>query len=395
MDLGHRVDRHRLRKLIASAILTFCLSFLFAQQKRAVSPQIIGYVFSRDRVLQPNEIAAQKLTRIQYAFLYTKDGRVAEASPTDAANLAVMVSLKRINPALEVVVSIGGGSHSDGFSDIAATSQSRGLFVESCVKVVEQYHLDGMDIDWEYPATPRPGGHFRAEDKQNYTLLLRDLRIAFDLAAKALGRHLVTSTATDGKPFFLRNTEMAEVARYVDTIALMGYDQYGHNDATTGNHAALFTDPADPKHFSDEQAVEAYIAAGVPAEKIVLGVPFYGVGWSGVPAKDHGLFQPVVAGKTFDVLYTDIAKKDLAAGSGFIRYWDNASQVPYLYNAETQTFISYEDPESLRYKADFVQARHLGGMMFWAYNGDPENVLLDAIDAGLQFTPRIVKRTPR
>jgi len=175
----------------------------------------------------------------------------------------------------------------------------------------------------------------------------------------------------------------------------MGYDQYGRSDTNTGNHAALFTDPADPKHFSDEQAVEAYIAAGVPAEKIVLGVPFYGVGWNNVPSENHGLFQPVVTGKTFDVLYTYIAKKDLADGSGFIRYWDNASQVPYLYNAETQTFISYEDPESLRCKADFVRARHLGGIMFWAYNGDPENVLLDAIDAGLKFTPRAAKRTLR
>ena len=232
---------------------------------------------------------------------------------------------------------------------------------------------------------PGPTGGFRAADKQNYTLLLQDLHVAFEEAGKRLHRRLYTSTATNGNKFFLNSTELGEVAKYVDVIALMGYDYYDRKDGTTGNHSPLFPDPADPKHVSDDQSVRDYIAAGVPAEKIVLGVPFYGHGWAGIPPANNGLFQPVVpASKMFDVLYTDIARKDLAAGSGFTRYWDEASAVPWIYNPATQTFITYDDPESVRRKCAYVKAKGLGGIMFWAYNGDPDNVLLDAIDKGLE-----------
>ena len=359
------------------------VALLAATASLHAQKQVIGYVFARNRALSAGEIAAKKLTRIDYAFINTKDGILSEPTAMEAANLATLVSLKKINPALTVVVSTGGFSRSEDFSDIALTPESRAKFVASCVKMVETQHLDGIDVDWEYPAFPRPNGRFRAEDKQNYTLLLRDLHVTFEEAGKRLHRRLYTSTATNGNKFFLNSTELGEVAKYVDVIVLMGYDFYDRKDPVTGNHSPLYTDPADPKHVSDDQSVRDYIAAGVPAGKIVLGVPFYGHGWTGVPAANNGLFQPVPAGKMFDVLYTEIAKKDLAPGSGFTRYWDEASAVPWIYNPATQTFVTYDDPESMKRKCEYVKQRHLGGIMFWAYNGDPDNVLLDAIDNGL------------
>jgi chitinase len=366
----------------ALLLLAFCATTLPAQK-----PQVIGYISGHGRLMQASEISPRKLTRIHYAFLFPVDGEVNDNIPTDAANLTTLVSLKQVAPVLQVIVSIGGASHSGVFSDIALTSESRARFAQSCLRLIEKYGLDGVDIDWEYPAAPRPDGHFRPEDKHNYTLLLRDLRQTFDAAESRLGRHLITSTATNGKAFFLRNTEMSEVSRYVDTINLMGYDFYGDGSKTTGNHSALFTDPSDPNPISDDQCIHAYIAAGVPPEKITLGVPFYGHGWAGVSLFNHGLFQPDSSNSGFEILYNEIVSKDLKANSGFVRYWDSISAVPWLYNEKSGILITYDDPESLTLKAEYVTNHHLGGIMFWSESGDSGDALLDAINTGLGRKP--------
>jgi len=372
------------------------VALLMVSSVGAQSPQVIGYVAGHGRVVKASEISPRKLTRIQYAFLFPVDGEVNDAVPTDAANLLTLVSLKQTAPALQVVASVGGASHSDAFSAIALTAESRRRFSQSCLRLVEEYRLDGIDVDWEYPAARHTDGTIHPEDKRNYTLLMRDLRETFDAAEVRLGRHLITSTATNGKAFFLHNTEMGEVSRYVDTINLMGYDFYGSSSKTTGNHAALYNDPADPNPVSDDQCVQAYLAAGVAPEKIVLGAPFYGHGWTGVGTNHHGLFQPVPAGTGFDILYRDLVAQDLASTSGFVRYWDADSAVPWLYNVNRGVFISYEDTESLGRKAEYVESRHLGGMMFWSLAGDDGDELLNAINKGLgRNVPAVATGAPR
>jgi chitinase len=117
----------------------------------------------------------------------------------------------------------------------------------------------------------------------------------------------------------------------------------------------------------------------VPANKIVLGAPFYGKAWGDVPPADHGLYQP---GKRVTVRlranFRDI-RANLEGKDGFVRYWDDTSKAPFLYNAEKRIFISYEDEESIGLKGGYVKERGLAGIMFWEYNGDPEGKLLDAI----------------
>ena len=360
---------------------------------RTQSPIILGYVLGHDHLIQPGEIDAHKLTRIHYAFLYPEAGKVSAAWPTDDANLRTLVALKRTSPNLEVLASIGGGAHSSGFSDLALTARSRQVFVASCMALIQQYTLDGIDIDWEYPGSSTPSHPSRAEDRENYTLLLHDLREAFDHDKLAPHKHLILSTATNGKPFFLHATDMRAASRYLDTIALMGYDDYGPNSTTTGNHAPLFTNLADPTAYSDSRYIRDYLTDGVPAAKIVLGVPFYGYGWHNVPPANHGLFQPVSKGSAFDVTFNELTAHELASDSGFVRYWDQASAVPYLYNAATHTFITYEDAKSLASKAAFVRQSGLAGIMFWEYSGDSNNILLNEIDNDLGLNPTSAKPT--
>ena len=361
-----------------------CLCALPALSAGAPAPKpvIVAYVFPQDNAIRQGEIAARKLTRINYAFANIKDGRIVNGFAHDDQNLASLVALKQENPSLTVLVSVGGWLWSGAFSDMALTAQSRALFIASVVDFVRRHQLDGLDIDWEYPGLPGAGNHFRAEDKQNYTLLLKELRSRFNRLQEELHRHLYITIATGASQEFLAHTEMDKVRKYVDTVNLMAYDYYEPGaDAITGHHAPLYTNPADPKKVSDDTSVREYEKAGVPAAKIVLGVPFYGHVWGQVPAANHGLFQP---GKEVPQAYSPYGDgPDAMLKNGFTRYWDPIAAAPYLYNAENQIFVSYDDPESLALKCKYVLGHKLGGVMFWDYEGDSTGALLNAVNAGL------------
>jgi chitinase len=344
--------------------------------------EIIAYVFTRDRVLGPNEVAAKKLTRINYAFANVTDGKVVEGFAHDKENFAILNGLKQQNPDLKILVSVGGWTWSKNFSDASLTKESRKIFIDSAVDFVTKYDLDGLDIDWEYPGLKGDDNRFRPEDKENYTLLLKELRLRFNREGHRLHRHLYTSIATGSEQNFLEHTEMDRVQLYVDSINLMTYDMYG-GDKNTGHHSPLYEHPDDPKHVSSNKSVHSYLEAGVKPNKIVLGVPFYGKGWSNVAATKNGLFQSGTSAHNLHLDYGNIESTLLKPGSGYVRYFDYSSDSPYLYNANTQTWVDYEDAESLTHKALYVRDYRLGGMMFWEYTGDPDNVLLDAINAGL------------
>jgi chitinase len=345
----------------------------------ASRPAIVAYIFPRDHVIEPDEIAATKITRINYAFANLQDGRIVAVSPADPANFATLVALKGQNPRLEVLVSVGGWLWSGNFSDMALTRASRSRFIDSVAAFIEQFKLDGLDIDWEYPGQTGAGNRFRPADKQNYTLLLQELRQRFDREQGKLGHPLLLTVAAGASTEFLEHTEMNRAAEYLDAVNLMAYDYYEPGDEPiTGNHAPLYRDPADPGGVAADVSVRAFEQTGVPARKIVLGVPFYGHVWGHVGAINHGLFQPGTAAPNAYSRYQDIAGTLL--NQGFTRYWDAAASVPYLYSEQKQEFVSYEDPQSLALKCGYVLEHGLGGIMFWEYSADPSGALLDTID---------------
>jgi chitinase len=372
--------RHFSRFTLALFLAVYGLAF--ARAAEPVQPIVVGYVFPQNGALQPGQIDPRAMTRINYAFAAIRDGRMVLVSEGDKANLRVLTDLKKQNPALTVLISVGGWSGSGGFSDAALTAQSRRVFIDSAIEMVQQCDLDGVDVDWEYPGQPGAGNRFRPEDKQNFTLLLKELRERLTHESAAMHRRLYLTIAAGADDDYITHTEMAKVARSVDTVNLMSYDYYEPgSDAKTGNHAPLFTDPADPKKDSADTSVHDFEAAGVPAAKIVLGVPFYGHVWRQVADVQHGLFQPGKAGPNGYIAYSAI--KDTMLGHGYTRYWDAPSSVPYLYSEDQQVFVSYEDPESLAAKCSYVLSHKLGGVMFWSYVNDAGGELLGAIDRGL------------
>lgn len=357
-------------------------SICFAASKTPEKFEVTGYVFTRQMPLAPGQVDPKKLTRINYAFANIQGGRMVLGAPADAQNLALLTAMRNQNPGLTVLVSVGGWLWSTNFSDMVLTEESREAFEDSVMEFLAQYNLDGLDIDWEYPGMPGAGHPFRPEDKQNFTALLRELRGRFDAYVRRTGRRLYLTVAMGSSDDVIAHTEMRKVARYVDTVNLMTYDYYeAGSDPTTGHHAPLYANPADPKKASSDDSVKAYEKAGVPAEKILLGVPFYGREWGEVQDQNHGLFQPGKAVHGANAQYSTIAANML--GHGFTRYWDAAANAPYLYNAEQHIFVSYEDPESLKVKCKYIRDHKLGGMMFWEYSGDATGALLETIDGEL------------
>jgi len=347
-------------------------------------PVIAGYVFAQDAALAPGQIDAHSLTRVNYAFANIKDGLMVTGFAHDAENYAYLTGLRKQNPSLTVLVSVGGWLWSTNFSDVSLTAASRGLFIHSVMEFLNRYDLDGLDIDWEYPGMVGSGHPFRPQDGHNFTLLLAELRKRFDAQTAKTHRRLYLTIAAGASSDFLQHTEMRKVQKYVDTVNLMAYDYVEPgSDPLTGNHAPLFTDPADVRNYSGDASVRQFEKAGVPAEKIVLGVPFYGHVWGDVADVNHGMLQP---GKPVPNAYAPFSA---IAGSmlnqGYVRYWDPIASAPYLYNSEKHIFVSYEDTESITAKCRYVLKQKLGGVMFWDYSGDPAGVLLGAINQSLSM----------
>ncbi len=377
--------------MLAASSLSLCA---LAAHKPSLT-EVVGYVFPRDEALQPGQVDGSRMTRINYAFANIKDGRMVTGYAKDAENFAALTALRKQNPSLKILVSVGGWLWSTSFSDVSLTPASRRVFIASAMEFLTRYDLDGLDIDWEYPGMPGAGHPFRPEDKQNFTALLKELRAHFDHETKRTHRRLYLTIAAGASKEYLGNTEMNKVQKYVDSVNLMTYDYVNPgSDPATGHNSPLYTNPSAPVQESSNDSVLAFQKAGVRASKLYLGLPFYGRVWSEVADRDHGLFQPGKPAQNSWASYQVVTQTMLDAGkpgSGFVRYWDAKASAPWLYNAEKHLFVTYDDSESITAKCNYALAHRLGGVMFWEYASDPSGTLLGAVDKALHGETRAEK----
>nr|WP_269836550.1 glycoside hydrolase family 18 protein [Rheinheimera soli] len=345
---------------------------------------VIGYVFPSDNRLDPDSIAAEKMTHINYAFSTIEHGKLVEGFAFDRDNYMALQRLKKRNPQLKILTSVGGWTWSGAFSEMVLTQSSRQVFIESAVAFVTRHQLDGIDIDWEYPGLAGAGNPHRAEDGRNFTLLLKDLRQALTQLSTQLQRPILLTIASGGFPAYIAKSDIANWHPYLDFINIMAYDfNFPADGAITGHHAALYSNPQDRSGLSADAAVQDHVAAGVPASKLVIGVAFYGRSWFNVTTKERGLYQQGYTGETdLGGSYHDLVTK-LIDKQGFERHWDPIAKAPWLWHAKRQIFISYDDPESISAKSQYVKQQGLRGIMFWQYNSDHKNELLDSINQSL------------
>jgi chitinase len=343
---------------------------------------IIGYVGGyRGRLINTDAIPVYKFTHINYAFANVKNNRVVlSRERTDTVNLKSLSQLKKKNPALKILISIGGWSWSGNFSDAVLTDTARQTFAESAVALLSRFDLDGIDIDWEYPGMNGNNQKFRKEDKHNYTLMFIELRRQLDMKAKKSGKKLLLTTATGGFKDFLRHTEMDQTYPYLDYINLMTYDYFGNGAAV--HHTNLYTSAENPNYDSADKAVTDYLAAGVPASKLVMGIAFYGRSFQLKTSALKGLGD----GTSSHIGLVDYVfiKDSLINKKGYIKYQDEKAKAPYLFNTTSKQFITYEDEWSVESKCNYVLAHKLAGVMFWEYDADPKDYLLDEINLVLK-----------
>ncbi|MEE9371488.1 MAG: glycoside hydrolase family 18 protein [Saprospiraceae bacterium] len=379
-------------KLVA---IVFLFLFLFAGcVPNEITPtitllndkKVIAYVNKWEDNWGDDYQKVKQITHINYAFADIKDGKVVELNDYDTETIKKINNLKKINKNLKVLISVGGWTHSKNFSDAALTEESREIFANSAIAYMQKHKIDGIDLDWEYPGLLGDNNVFRPEDKENFTAILKLLRSKLDALASSQKNYLLT-IATGASQNYLDHTNMSEAQKYLDFVNIMTYDFLGGGNKKTGHHANLTTSESDDNESvrSAIIAVDQHIKAGIPVDKIVLGVPFYGRWWSGVNAEHNGLGQDV-NGLSNTYNYNEIVDS-LNSNVGFIEYWDEPSKAPYIWRLKDSLFISYENEKSIKYKADYVIKKGLGGVMFWQFNGDSDGALLKAIYTNLNQNP--------
>ena len=330
-------------------------------------------------------------------------------------NFAAIQQLKQLHPKLKVLMSIGGASATNtaAFSSAASTQAGRVALAASCIDLFVQGNIapgitapglfDGFNIDWEFPT---------ASDTQNFTALLAEFRSQLNALSKTTGKKYVMSFDGPAGSQNYVNIDLRKAAEQVDFITIDGYNYAGSWDTQTNDASPLFDDRQDPDYGQDldiNDTVDAYLKAGVPPHKYTMGLPLYGAGWTGVPNVDHGLYQnstgpsPVplangtglctdLSGNTpgCDVLLTPgVATYGTLvklASNGYSNYFDPRRIAVSLYDPTSETFYTYDNPETAFLKMLYIDLKvpgGLGGAYVWALKDDDANGTMVKTMAGV------------
>lgn len=306
----------------------------------------------------PTNVDSFLLDFVIYAFaLINPDGTLTVYS---TRYLEELVNLKLENPYLKVILGIGGWG-ADGFSDAALTPTSRYNFAREAKRWVDQYGLDGVDIDWEYPGSSAAGIKSRPTDRENFTLLLTALR-------DVLGEAAWISVAGTGSPSYINNVDIQSIAPIINYFNLMAYD---FTAGETGPGAARHHSNLFPSDLSlGDQSVSDQITnleeAGMPSYQILMGIPFYG---------RYGALET----KTFDELRRNFFNKN-----GYRVLWDNVAKAPYIVDPNGNFAYSFDNLLSIYFKGLYIEENCLGGMFSWQSGMDKANILANAMSQAIR-----------
>lgn len=290
---------------------------------------IVAYLTSWSTVIPDTDF----VTHINYAFGHV-NSTYNGVRIDNEERLRKLVALKTPQNNLKILLSVGGWG-SGRFSEMVSTTKNRKQFALDCKRIIKEFNLDGIDIDWEYPTADMAGISASPEDKDNFSQLMKDIR-------KAIGRKktLTLATAANAKYYNFK-----DFVQYVDFINIMAYDM----GSPPYHHSALY--PSKNTHTSGHESVLAHIDAGVPVNKLVYGIPFYGRG--------NGPQLRFLNYKDIHTLEKDYLEK-----------WDDVAKVPYFVNNEENIICVYDNSLSVSLKCNYVLEMQLRGAMYWDYAGD-------------------------
>jgi chitinase len=367
--------------------------------------------------------AAARLTHLNYAFgPVTAGGVCASADPWAdwqtpfadalsvdgvgdvagqpiAGNLNQLAELKKKNPKLRVLISLGGWSGSAYFSDAALTDASRKKLVSSCVDLWIKGNLpeltagvaagifDGVDLDWEWPGSDGNAGNvIRPADKHNFTLLAAEFRAQLDRLGRSTHKHYDLTAFLPAAPAKIdAGFEASKIFKYLDFGTVQGYDFHGSWEAKTNQQSSLFVPRGAPDNpdFSADNAINKWVSGGAPRRQLVLGLPYYSQGWTGVTTGGDGRFATATGAAPGVFAAGTEDYKRVKNLTGFKLYRDFKAGNSWLFDGTT--YWTYDDPAQILQKTFYIRAKGLGGAMMWSLDGDDDNAsLTKAVATGLR-----------
>lgn len=316
-----------------------------------------------------------KLTHMNLAFGTLDSNGVVYPMKNDKIHM--IPKFREWNPNIKVILSIVSKDAS-AFTYCSGDSLLRRKVALNLLELAKEYDLDGVDLDWEYPCVPSNGVDSNNSDKENFTLLIKEIRETFD---KEKDKRYILSIAAGADVYYTHCVELSEIIDDLDYICLMTYDLKCGFHALAGHHTALYANRGDVFHNSCDDALRLFHREGVPKEKLLMGAAFYSRKWSNLKDRNHGLLQISEKGGGYGPDY-DILVAEYINKNGFIRYWDEEAKAPYLFNGNT--FLSYDDEESLYYKANYVKEEGYGGIFYWEHKCDKTRSLLNVLHTTLR-----------
>jgi chitinase len=304
----------------------------------------------------------QRLDILFYAFGIVQNGTVTLEHPED---FAMFQKYRQLNPQLKILLSLSGGGE-NGFSTAARTPAERERLVVDTLRIVKKYDFDGVDVDWEFPTV-----NGVAEERDWHTQLLCLFHQELDKLSDER-KYLLSIAAPCGEWCF-QVLDLERSVKYLDLVNLMTYDMAAGLHMTCHHTAAYAQAKRQLAQASIVENVQIFAAHGIPREKMIVGAAFYSRLWHGVEAIEQGLFVPTKDGSEYGPGYTELIYH-YENRNGYTRYWDDTAKAPYLFNGDT--FITYDDKESLAIKCRQVHELAVAGIMVWEYAYDKEHVLI-------------------
>ncbi len=350
-------------------LLFIFMVFFCNAQKSKTDINVIAYYAGRPTMIDSFQV--EKLTHLIFSFCHLKGDSLAVMNARDSQTIKNMVALKKRNPKLKVMLSLGGWGGCKTCSAVFANKKERKTFAKSVKELTDYFGTDGIDIDWEYPVIEGfPGHPYSLDDKDNFTALVKQLR-------KKLGKKQEISFAAGGFTTYIDSSiNWKKVMPLVNRVNLMSYDLTSGDSKVSGHHTPLYSTPGEPE--SVDKGVKEMIAAGVPPGKIAIGAAFYARIFEVTDTANHGINQPA---KFYHGLPYKSFADTLTPANGFTLYWDSVAQAPYAFNPERKLFATYDDSVSIKLKTEYVIEHHLDGIMFWQLTEDRfEKGLLNVID---------------
>lgn len=348
-----------MKKYLLPLFLFISISLLAQQTKPGRQPyKIIAYYTGNGTNIK--QYPVNKLTHIIYSFLKIQNDTLTFRDSAQENNVQQLVALKATNPQLKIMVSVGGWGGCSFCSDLFANDEHRKTFAKTTVVLFKKYGIDGLDLDWEYPAIEGfPGHKYDAADKNNFTELIKALR-------QEMGNDFLLTFAAGGFVKYMEQSiDWDTVMPLVDFVNLMTYDLVGGYATVTGHHTPL-QDYMQGQE-STTKCVNWLLDKNVAANKLIIGAAMYARVWENVPDTNNGLYQPGIFKQ--GVAYADF-KNYFSDTSGYKYYWDKKAKAPYQYNAAERLFATFDDKQSIKEKTKFIRRKKLGGIMFWELEQD-------------------------